>query len=120
MRRGFLIAGAALIAAACSAEGDPQAKASAGATAVDDRIACALHGAVQFARDCVVERRGASIVIHHPDGAFRRFDVGASGSLTTADGADDAVTTTSNGVTELAVGKDRYRLPAVQDHAPTP
>jgi hypothetical protein len=81
------------------------------------RIACALAAAAAFARDCWVEqhRAGASLqlVVRHPDGAFRVFDVLTDGhGLATADGADAAQVALADGGIEVAVGTDRYRFPA--------
>ena len=83
----------------------------------DSRIACALAAATAFARDCWVEqhRTGAALqlVVRHPDGAFRVFDVLTDGhGLATADGADAAHVSLADGGIEVAVGADRYRFPA--------
>ena len=83
----------------------------------DSRIACALASAAAFARDCWVEphRAGAGLqlVVRHPDGAFRVFDVLTDGhGLATADGADAAQVALAEGGIEVAVGADRYRFPA--------
>jgi len=77
----------------------------------EDKIECALHGAASFARDCVVEHHGSEVIIRHPDGGFRRFEV-TNGGLTTADGAQDAILTPRADGVEAAVGDDRYRLPS--------
>ena len=83
----------------------------------DSLIECALAGAVTFARDCAVEqvREGGSLmlVVRHPDGGFRRFDVLTDGhGLATADGADQAQVAVHGAGIEVAVGPDRYRFPA--------
>jgi len=83
----------------------------------DSRIACALASATAFVRDCWVEqqRSGANLqlVVRHPDGAFRVFDVLTDGrGLATADGADAALVSLADGGIEVAVGVDRYRFPA--------
>ena len=84
-------------------------------------IECALAGAADFARDCAVERSreegGLILVVRHPDGGFRRFEVLTDGrGLASADGADQAQIavhgTGSEGGIEVAVGPDRYRFPA--------
>jgi hypothetical protein len=87
----------------------------------DDLIECALAGAASFARDCAVERSeeeaGLILVVRHPDGGFRRFEVLTDGrGLASADGADRAQiavhgTGVDSGI-EVAVGADRYRFPA--------
>lgn len=83
----------------------------------DSLIACALAGATKFARDCAVERvtgaDGLELVVRHPDGVFRRFDVLTDApSLATADGAEAAQVVTTQGAIEVTVGSDRYRVPA--------
>jgi hypothetical protein len=83
----------------------------------DDTIECALAGAAAFARDCAVERsleEGALVlVVRHPDGGFRRFEVLTDGrGLATADGADPAKIAPRGEGIEVAVGLDRYRFPA--------
>jgi hypothetical protein len=106
--------GALLLAlAACSQ------KSSGGG--VDDpeaeQIACALGDAKTFTSACVIERSqqgGKSVlVIHHPDGGFRRFEVLADGhSLASLDGADKVEATPNAKDTEITVGDDHYLLPA--------
>ena len=83
----------------------------------DDLIECALGGVVAFARDCAVERsreEGALfLVVRHPDGGFRRFEVLTDGQgLAAADGADKAQIAVHGDGIEVAVGADRYRFPA--------
>lgn len=121
-RLAVLLLGVGAILAACSMEREPQAQAS---SAGDDTIECALRGAPDFKRDCVVERAPQGgvlyLVVRHPDGAFRRFQVLKDGrGLAVADGAETAETRIADGLLEVTVGKDRYRFPATQkSHAPT-
>ena len=96
---------AALLVASCSQQ---SAEAPPGET-----IPCALDGAADFAPVCGVEREivpgGAILVIRHPDGGFRRFEI--EGDLVrTADGAETVTVIPSADATEVAVGNDRYRL----------
>lgn len=82
-----------------------------------EAIECALAGAASFARTCTVERvaakEGLQLVVRHPDGGFRRFDVVTDGrGLVTADGAQPAVVAVRPGGIEVTVGADRYRFPA--------
>ena len=77
-------AGLALLLAACSP--------SASDAPAGDVIDCALGGAAGFSHDCSVERSEQNgdpvLIVHHPDGGFRRFTVLDDGeSLTAADGA---------------------------------
>jgi hypothetical protein len=91
--------------------------ASAPAGGQDDTIDCALASAANFSHDCTVERTrqdGAELlVVHHPDGGFRRFKLLDHGkSLTAADGAQAlAVARTADRV-DVAIDGDRYRFPA--------
>ncbi len=82
-----------------------------------EHIACALAGASQFVPDCVIERArqdGALIlIVRHPDGAFRRFEVLADGKgMALADGAEVAQLKLTGVELEVTVGPDRYRFPA--------
>jgi hypothetical protein len=123
---------AVLALAACSSEKEAGAPAASAAPETagelaesEERIDCALRGAGEFARECVVERasQGATLylVVHHPDGAFRRFEVLKDGrGMAVADGAEEAQTRLSGKLLEVTVGKDRYRFPATQkQHEPT-
>ena len=83
----------------------------------DDLIECALAGATAFTRDCAVEQvregGGLSLVVRHPDGGFRRFDVLTDGrGLAAAAGADPARIAGHGDGIEVAVGAPRYRFPA--------
>jgi hypothetical protein len=81
-------------------------------------IPCALNGAAAFKAECTIERSavadGVILTIHHPDGGFRRLQVATDGrGVVTADGADAAsVKVVGADAIEVAVGADRYRLPA--------
>ena len=75
-----------------------------------------MAGAAEFGRACAVERNEVDgvpiLVVRHPDGGFRRFEVMRDGTgLTTADGAERAVVSLREQGIEVAVGTDRYRLP---------
>ncbi|MEO7739527.1 MAG: hypothetical protein ABIS10_09595 [Novosphingobium sp.] len=89
-----------------------------------ERIACALGDAKTFTSACVVERISqngkSSVIIRHPDGSFRRFEVLADGrSLATTDGADPVEVTPNGKDTEITVGDDHYLFPASNPSAPT-
>ena len=77
-------------------------------------IACALDGAVEFTNVCRVEEQivpgGSILVIRHPDGGFRRFEIEGD-IVRTADGVEPMSVTVSAEATEVTVGSDRYRLP---------
>jgi hypothetical protein len=115
LSKGALSALALIAVSGCSAQA-PSGEAGADA---DDRIACAVAGAAEFARACQVERRevdGAAIlVVRHPDGGFRRFILHDDGGFETADGAERVerwIDEDRDDVTEYSVGADRYRFPA--------
>ena len=59
---------------------------------------------------------GASIlIVRHPDGGFRRFELGVAGrGIITADGIEQAVIAQGEGIVEVSVGADRYRLPVAE------
>jgi hypothetical protein len=86
-------------------------------TAGDSRIACAQGGAA-FASTCTIEQAqgkdGLVLTIRHPDGAFRRLLVTQDGrGVIAADGAEAAkVTIMGTDGIEVALGGNRYRLPA--------
>lgn len=96
------------LAAACSGGG-------AAPVPDGDTVACAVGGAADFAEGCLVERvheAGSDIlVLHHPDGGFRRLIVLPSGGLIAADGAATAEVTEQQGVFEVTLEQDRYRVP---------
>ena len=116
-----------LIAAACGS--DAGAPDEQGATAVigeaepaagpdgAERIACAT-GADAFAPVCVVERTstkdGLALTLRAPNGGFRRLLVTKDGrGVIAADGAEPArVIPLGPDQIEVAIGADRYRLPA--------
>jgi hypothetical protein len=111
-----------LVLAAC---GDPtatadqgEAAAGADAPAGAEKIDCAVNGALRFERVCVVERttggEGLVLTVRHPSGGFRRLQVTRDGrGVIPADGAEGAVVQILDDAhIEVAIGSDRYRLPA--------
>lgn len=116
------IAGLVLLLAglACSGCGQPAGQGGPGMTAID----CALGESHPFTGDCRVEVAGSQLVVHHPDGGFRRFErVGDGRGVVTADGAEPArARWIASDTLEVAVGQDRYRFPARMkpDDAATP
>ena len=82
------------------------------------RIVCAQHGSRDFARVCTIERTAAAdglvLTVSHPDGSFHRLLVTKDGrGVVAADGAEKAVVTViGQDSIEVALGGDRYRLPA--------
>jgi hypothetical protein len=119
---------AGLFLAACSADPQPasngdsefdNALAQAGSDAEDDgRIICAPAGNAAFSRQCTLDRvqstEGLILTVHKPDGGFRRLLVVKDGrGVVAADGAEAAkVTIVADHQIEVAIGGDRFRLPA--------
>lgn len=103
---------ACLILAACSGKTDNAQSADA------ETVVCALEGKPDFSPVCTVQRtagdRGMTLMISGPGGSFRRLLVTNDGrGVIAADGAEAAtVSTIGNGHIEVALGGDRYRLPA--------
>jgi hypothetical protein len=88
-------------------------QAPGGALPPGDAIPCALDGATRFARTCTLERSGPQLVVHRPDGGFRRF-VTDGATIQPLDGADAAtIAPLAGGGIEIAIAGDRYRIPAV-------
>ena len=88
------------------------------AAAEAGRVPCAIAGATAFRMDCTMERiasaDGETLVLGRADAGYRRFRVATDGrGVIAADGAEAArVTIVEDGMIEVAVGTDRYRLPA--------
>lgn len=121
--RIILPALALAVLAACSGEPDNAVLADVEAQQVREaaeagRVRCALGGADVFRLDCTMERiagaEGETLVLGREDAGYRRFRVATDGrGVVAADGAEAArVTIVEDGVIEVAVGADRYRLPA--------
>ena len=102
--------------AACG-PGKPSSTQVAKDTAPDLRIPCA-RGTAALETVCTIEQAqgsdGLILTVRHPDGAFRRLLVTQDGrGVVAADGAEVAkVTITGADGIEVALGGDRYRLPA--------
>jgi hypothetical protein len=86
--------------------------------ALDGKVECALAGSATFERNCTTEQIAGSdgkiLVIRHPDGGFRRFDILTDGrGLAPSDGFDETrISLLSDGMIEVTSGDDKYRLPA--------
>lgn len=95
---------------------DVEAKQKA-ETAGDRQIPCA-RGTAALTPTCTVEQAlgkdGLILTVRHADGAFRRLLVTQDGrGVIAADGAEAAtVTVVGRDGIEVALGGDRYRLPA--------
>jgi hypothetical protein len=98
-----------------AANGVPTAEAPASSA---ERVDCALAGAASFANTCTIERTetdaGLVLTVRNPDNGFHRLQVVSDGrGVIAADGAEAArVSVIGDGRIEVAIGGDRYRLPA--------
>jgi len=121
--RIFNILALSLALAACENRPDNRILADAEQRAAsragdDGKIECAINGTSDFVRDCYTERlvgeNGVTMIIRHPDGGFRRFNVLTDGrGLEAADGFDKArVSLAEDGRILVGVGPDQYLLPA--------
>jgi hypothetical protein len=85
---------------------------------LDGKVECALAGSASFERSCTTEQiagaQGTVLVIRHPDGGFRRFNILTDGrGLEPADGFDETrISLLNDGMIEVSSGDDKYRLPA--------
>ncbi len=118
--RIFSAIGSAVLLSACSVSADSSEN---GGTA--ESIACAIDNSADFSDDCSVERieqgDDTLLIIRHPDGGFRRFQVLADqGGLVTADGAEEATVQDEGTFVLITVGTDRYRIPVGSDGADEP
>lgn len=112
MRALFTIAAAAALAGCSSGKSETPALAKGG-----ERISCAIDGAKVFSETCAVDQVKVdgklTLVVRHPDGAFRRFAVVTDGrGLVAADGADQAKTAIQGDKLAVSIGSDRYVFPA--------
>lgn len=86
-----------------------------------ETIACAIGAQADFADACTLETvaGGSQIIIHHPDGGFRRFNTDpAAGTLVPVDGAEPLVIEESGDALQVAIGPDRYRIPRPAPQSP--
>lgn len=109
---------AMLALASCGREDGNVSAPAETAQADDGKVDCALNGAEAFRRDCTLDRamtqEGLALTIRSPDGGFRRLLVTQDGrGVVAADGAQPAVVSVAGDrMIEVAIGSDRYRLPA--------
>ncbi|SBV32971.1 conserved protein of unknown function [uncultured Sphingopyxis sp.] len=86
--------------------------------AENGRIECALEGAKLFDRTCTVDEMsgadGTILVVGRANVGYRRLQITTDGrGVVPADGAEPAkVSIVGNNMIEVAIGHDRYRLPA--------
>ncbi len=120
-RLGAIIGGALLLAGCGGPDNERLAEAEARGSkeaAENGRIECALEGAKLFDRTCTVEEMsgadGTVLVVGKQSVGYRRLQITTDGrGVISADGAEQAkVTIVGDGMIEVAIGRDRYRLPA--------
>ncbi len=118
MRTAPLLALFPVLAACSVTDTSEQADQSEEALASGRTIACAVAGNASYEPVCSVERveqedGSLMLVVRHPDGGFRRFDVLTDGrGLATSDGAEQAAIDLADGKLDVTVGSDRYLFPA--------
>lgn len=104
-----------LLLAACGGE---SANPAGDGNSAANRIECALAGSNSFKRVCTTEtmpgEKGKMLMIRHPDGGFRRFNILTDGrGLAPSDGFDETtIKLIGGGMIEVISGDDKYRLPA--------
>ncbi len=83
-------------------------------SAPGETVDCAIGQVKDLGPNCTLERVSTGeIVIHHPDGGFRRIvrDT-ATGALAPRDGVDPLVPgAADDGTLAFAIGPDRYAIP---------
>lgn len=104
-----------IILAACSSESAPPP---------GDQIECALGAGAEFEAVCTLEQASDDgetlLVIHHPDGGFRRLTVLSEGKgVAATDGAGALAQSLSGDRLDVAIDGDRYRLPVKPMSAPS-
>ena len=117
-----LLAAALLLSTAAGCDGGPGSSQTTGEREAQasnaGKVECALEGSERFERTCSTEQIKADgaklLVIHHPDGGFRRFEILTDGrGLAPADGFDETrISVREGGMIEVSSGDDVYRLPA--------
>lgn len=113
MRKAGAVA-TVLLVAGCGGGSDADEQAEAN----KPRIECALEGAKSFERNCTAEEihgaGGDILIVGRSDVGYRRLQITTDGrGVISADGAEAAkVAIVDDGVIEVAIGADRYRLPA--------
>ena len=78
-----------------------------------DEVECAIGAGAALSPVCTLEQVADGIVLHHPDGGFRRLSRDpATGALAARDGAEAVVPEQGGaGAEAFAIGADRYRIP---------
>jgi hypothetical protein len=123
MRRVMVLLALSMALAACADKVDNAALAEAEAKAQREsvengRVSCAMNGAALFDNKCTLDRMssgdGPVLIVGRADVGYRRLLITSDGrGVVAADGADAAtVTVVDKDMIEVAIGGDRFRLPA--------
>lgn len=108
----------ALLLCACGKSEDAPKDVLASAPKGAERIECAVAGSQDFQPVCAVDRaqspEGLTLTLRGPSGSFRRLLVTKDGrGVVAADGVEQAtVTPLGSDRIEVAIGGERFRLPA--------
>lgn len=83
------------------------------------QIECAIGEGSEFEPVCILEKISTSeVVLHGPEGSFRRLTLGENGRYSPADGAEDIVVLAATGAhagfDTIAFGDDRYHIPRAE------
>ena len=118
MRRRATLLSLMVALAGCSSEPDEVPAVAEGG----ERISCAISGAQDFAEVCAVDRvqsdGGLTLIVRHPDGAFRRFAVVKDGrGIIAADGAEPVKTELQGDKLAVSISDNRYVFPATAKSA---
>lgn len=106
------------VLSACGSADEPLVEQKDGEASNVAMVPCALGEESEFTETCTLQRlvgaQRTTIVLGRGDSGFRRFLMTADGrGLVAADGAESArVSIIGDAQVEVAVGDDRYRLPA--------
>jgi hypothetical protein len=106
------------VLSACGSADEPLVEQKDGEVSNVAMVPCALGEENDFTDTCTLQRlvgsQRTTIVLGRGDSGFRRFLMTADGrGLIAADGAESArVSIIGDAQVEVAVGDDRYRLPA--------
>jgi hypothetical protein len=78
-----------------------------------DEVECAIGAGAALSPVCTLELAGNDVILHHPDGGFRRLTRDpATGALAPRDGAEVLVPEQGGaGAEAFAIGADRYLIP---------
>ncbi len=78
-----------------------------------DEVECGIGAGAALSPVCTLELVGNDVILHHPDGGFRRLTRDpATGMLAPRDGAEVLVPEEGEaGAEAFAIGADRYLIP---------